>query len=364
MNVTKNLIQEGSKHYQQLLGFAPRRTKLEILDRSNWAHFCDKFDLEKGAEGVFMPRNLTSYILSDSEHASLNLFHEYFGHGLFVEYAKRGRQLEKLEKRLLDEELRKFKGSVVSSESLAEFRETNPAFNLIKKNSQKNTYAYELFAIWTEHYLSRLFGIEGFDKKYNNLPEEIGDGLEEMFKFQRNKGTLAFFYEMGMPRYCHGEKVRVLFEELYDSRAKSADLVIHYGSKKPYSDLDILVVSSEIRDFTNNWLDIYSFTKEQFDYAVSTFDVSVIDPLLKGEFISGDKAYFEQKRKKLIEQPIKQEAIYYNLIRSKQQKILSKQFPESSLERTKGESYARTYLRNALSLKRGNRILEGEYFRR
>ncbi len=351
MKTANDIIQEVSKHYQQLLGFTPRRTKLEIMDKDSWARFCARFNLDSRAGGAFLPRNLTSYIVGDSEHVSLNLFHEYFGHGLFFEYSRRGKQLERLEKRLLRDELRKFRRKGISSESLGEFRETNPTFNLINKIGQSYAGTHEIFAIWTEHYLSNLLGTDGFSKKYKNMLEGARKGLEEMLEFQKTHGILALFYEIGMPRYCSGEKVKVLFEELYGSKAKSADLVIHYGSRKSYSDIDLVVVSPEIRDFTNAWLDVYSFTREQFDYAVSTFDVSVIDPLLKGEFVSGDRKYLEQKKKQLLEQPVKQEAIYYNLIKAKQQKLLSRQFPEGSKERAKGEAYARTYLQNALSLK-------------
>lgn len=110
-------------------------------------------------------------------------------------------------------------------------------------------------------------------------------------------------------------------------------------------------------DIKSDWLDIYSLTSKEFEYSVSMFGVSIIDPILKGELVLGDKQYFEQKRKQLKEQPITQEAIYYNLIKSKEQKILARQFPKNSEGYTIGMSYAETYLRNAIALKQGKRIL-------
>jgi len=59
----------------------------------------------------------------------------------------------------------------------------------------------------------------------------------------------------------------------------------------------------------------------------------------------------------LQEQPITREAIYYNLIKSKEQKVLAKMYPESSRNNIIGKSYAQTYRRNALLLKQGKRLL-------
>jgi len=351
-----DLISQISEHYQQLLSIKPRRTKIQILSAIEWQNFCRKFNLDNSSEGISLSRNLTSYLLANSEFLPLNLFHEYFGHGLFFEYSKQGRFIQKLEKKLIKEEKMNFKNRQFTLEELLKFREKNSSFKLLQK--EKNNPLYEVFAIWTEHYLCELFKMKDkFEQKYKKISGKIKENLEKFIDFQKRQGELALFYEIGMPKYYDSLKIKTLLETIFKEKIKSARLVILYGSKKPYADIDLFVVSNEIKDFKNNWLDIYSLTPAEFEYSVSVFRISVTDPLLTGELVLGDKNYFEQKKKQLQEQPITQEAIYYNLIKSKEQKILAEQFPRNSKEYVIGMSYAETYLKNALALKQGKRKL-------
>ena len=351
-----NLVFEASNHYQRLLSIKLRRTKLCVLKKDDWENLCERLNLYIGSEGIFLSRNLTAYLLGDSKFLHLNLFHEYFGHGLFFEYTKQGKLIEKLEKRLLKEEMKNFKGKQFTWEELLKFREQNPNFKLLQK--LRNDFLYEIFAIWTEYYLSEIFNMKTkFEQKYNQIPKEVKDGLEQLINFQKNYGDLALFYHIGFPKYYDNGRIRNLLKNIFKDKITSAKLVILYGSRKPYSDIDLFVVSDEIKDFKNDWLDIYSLTPKEFEYSVSMFRISVTDPLLTGELIMGDKNYFEQKKRQLQEQPITQEAIYYNLRKSKEQKILAAQFPSNSKEYQIGMSYVQTYLKNALALKQGKKVL-------
>jgi len=359
MNFLSNLINEASQHYQQLLNIKPRRTKLQILPRNEWRDFCERLNLNHKSEGIFLSRSLTSYLLESSEFLPLNLFHEYFGHGLFCEYSKKGKFIEKLERRLAKGERRNFKGRQFTLEELLKFREQNPNFKLLQK--KRNNPLYETFAIWTEYYFSDFFNMKDkFEQKYNQMPKELKDYLEQLIDFKKNYGELALFYSLGFPKYYDVNKIGDLLKNIFKDRINSARLVILYGSRKPYSDIDLFVVSDEIKDFRNDWIDVYALTPDEFEYSVSMFRVSVTDPLLIGELVLGNEDYFEQKRKQLQKQPITQEVIYYNLIKSKEQKIMAKQFPRNSKEYQAGMSYAETYLKNALALRQGKRKLTRE----
>lgn len=354
-----SLVKKASQHYQQILGFEPRRTRFQTATKEEWKKFYKKYNFNHDSEGIFLPRNLTAYLLEDSENLHLNLFHEYFGHGLFCEYSRRGKFLETLERKLEKAEKREFRGKRFFLQELQDFRQQNPIFSILQKERERCLALYETFAIWTEHYLSELYDIEDkFNQKYRELPKETKESLEDLLKFQQNYSELALFYEIGMPKYYDTEKIRNLLEKIFKDELKDTKLVLLYGSRKPYSDIDLFVVSSEIKDFSNGWLDIYSKTPEEFEYVVSVFDVSIINPLLTGELVLGDKRYLEEKREQLREQPITQEAIYYNLINSKQQKILAAEYPKNSKENKVGNSYVKTYLRNALALKQGKRNFE------
>ena len=360
-DLTQEIVQQVSRNYNQIFDFFPKRTKLNLYLRGEWQDFCERFDHPLKSEGIFLPRNLSAHLLADSPFLELNIFHEYFGHGLFCEYNKQGKFLQKLEQRLVKDERRQFKRKKFSKKELREFREKNPNFKLLKKESDNNPYLYETFAVWTEHYLSERLRLKNkFSQKYKEMPKEIQRNLEKMLSFQRNYGELALFYEIGMPKYYNAEKIKNLLERMFkdkEDKFKDARLGLLYGSRKPYSDIDLFVVSDKVKDFTNEWLDIYALRPKQFEYASSVFDVSIADPLLTGELVFGDKKYFEQKRKQLKEQPITQEAIYYNIIKSKEQKNLSYSFPKNSKEYLKGISYTETYMKNALALRQGKRKL-------
>lgn len=354
-----NLILNASQYYQQLLNIKPKRTKLQILSKKEWQQFCQKINLNYTSEGFFLLRNLTAYLLKESKNMHLNLFHEYFGHGLFCEYSKQGKFLEKLEKRLEREEKQKFKGKKFSLQEIQEFRKQNPNFILLQKEKKSNLY--EIFAIWTEHYLSELFEMKDkFNKKYKNIPKEVKDNLEKMLNFQKNYGELVLFYEIGMPKYYDANKIKNLLEQLFKEKTKSMELVLLYGSKKPYSDIDLFIVSKEIENFSNRWLDIYSLNPKEFEYSLSVFCISVTDPILTGEFVLGNREYLEKKKRQLQEQPITKEAIYYNLIKAKEQKIYAESYSNDLEKYSKAMSYAETYLKNALALMQGKRKLTKE----
>ena len=358
--LTNELIHSTNQYYQKILGFYPKRTRLQTYSKQGWNNFCKALNFNHNSEGIFLTRNLTAYILKDSKNLTLNFFHEYFGHGLYCEYSKNGKFLEKLEKRLEKEEKKEFKRKQFSKQELKEFRKENPIFKLLKKERKKSLNLYENFAIWTEKYLSKIFGFEReFDVKYKGLSKEIKENLEKLLNFQKTNGDLALFYELGFPKYYNKKKIKNLATNLFKEDIKDSRLVLLYGSKKPYSDIDLFIVSSnplKTLNHSNPWIDIRSNSLEQFEYNLSVFDISIKDPVLKGELIFGDKKYLEQKRKQLREQPITKEAIYYNLIKSKEQRIYSKTYPQNSISKSRGSSYAETYMKNALNLKQGKRF--------
>ena len=352
-----SLISKATEHYSGFLGFSPKRTKIEMLNQESWNCFCKKYNLNHNSEGIFLTRNLTAYLLENSENLELNLFHEYFGHGLFCEYSKQGKFMEQLEKKTKKEEKIHFKGKSFSLEDLAQFRKQNPLSEILQKNNEKNVATYELFAIWTEKYLSEKLNINQFKKKYSELPKNINGGLNQLVEFQKNYGELALMYEIGMPKYYDQDKIKNLLQQLFKDKVNTIQLALLYGSRKPYSDIDLFIISKEITNFNSDWLDIYALQPEQFEYALSMFDISVTDPLLTGEFILGDNNYLNQKKQQLTRQPITKEAIYYNIIKAKEQKLLARQFPNSSKENSRGESYFHTYLKNTIALRQGKRML-------
>ncbi len=351
------LCEDISSHYEQLLGFSPRRTKLDELTRKQWNETCSEKNLNSNASGAFTSRDLVARVNVESSDFPLNFFHEYFGHGLFYEYAREGRYLEKAEKRLLKDEVKNFRGSSFSPEELGEFRKQNPNFKILERMKKADINFYELFAIWTEKYLASKYGLEDkFEKKYADLPKEAKDILNQMETVRKEKGDLTLFYECGFPRYSTQERVKSLLKEALGEQFEKAKLVMLYGSRKPYSDVDIFLVGDSVNVEPRHYLDIQDYGQKEFEFMVSNFDVAATDAIMSGEFISGDRAYLETIRDRLENGKISKSAIYYNMMRSRQQRIWSDTYPKSSKESSKGGCYAQTYLRNALSLYQGKRL--------
>jgi len=356
--VSQNQIGEIVEHYKKILGVTPRQTKLETILPEEWNNFCLKNNLDVRSEGIFLLRNMTAYVNRGSNTPELNVFHEFFGHGLFCEYAQESRSLTRLERRLMNDEITEFSGRSFSGEDLQKFRKNNPNFNLIQKQRQNNLRLYELFAIWTEYYLSKHLSMsDKFKKKYDSAPKEIKECIEGLLKYQKENGELALFYEFGMPRYPTKERIKKLLENFSEDLLKDVKMVLIYGSRKPYSDIDLFIVSEKTGEFSNNWIDIRAVTPRELDYKLSVFDISFTDPILTGEIIVGNPSELEKERKRLLQQPITQEAVYYNAIHSKEQRIYAEQYPSGSKKHGIGMSYAHTFMKNAIRLSQGKRQL-------
>src|SRR3989344_5651807 len=351
----RDLSERVSQHYSDLLHFQPRRISFELLTREQWITFCRRYGFSKNSEGTFIPRNLTAYLLAETPNLPVNLFHELFGHGLYFEYSEKGQSLQDLELRLMREERRLLRRDF-TMQQLAEVRANSPMLRLIRKN--QNDLLFESFAIWTEEYLSGLFGFQDlFKAKYPDFSKQLGEALDEIRRFQANFGEACLFYELGFPKYRSIDELREIIPKALARDLSDDDFVLVYGSRKPYSDVDIFVVSEEETTAKTTWLDCFWMPHAIHDYKLSVFDVAVTDPLFTGELISGNADELERKRKKVLIQPITNEAIYYNIIYAREQAILADRFPRGTRGYTAGKSYSFTYRRNALALKQGKRLL-------
>ena len=195
-NKLKNLVNQISGQYFNILNIKPEKTNLQILDKKEWNDFCSKYNFDRTKEGILLPRNLTAYLLEDSDYLDLNLFHEYFGHGLYCEYSKIGKSVVELERRLMKEEEEFFRKDF-SFEELKEFRRNNETFKLLQQATEKNLGLYEIFAIWTEHYLSEIQGIGyKFDEKYKEMPLDIKMQLEKILEFQQDYRDTYLFKKL------------------------------------------------------------------------------------------------------------------------------------------------------------------------
>lgn len=326
-------LEEISRYLDSEVGFFPIRTKIAKIPKKNWSDFCLLNGWKLNCHGAFSAKTLTTYIEEGDKFEDLNIIHEFFGHGLFFEYHPLGKFLRKSEQRGNGE---------------------------IKRYlHEKSECLSELFAIWCELYYGTLNGLEEeFKKKYSfDNRSEIKENLCELEKVRNRFGLFGMFAMLGFPKYYDGAKIKTLMEKIYGKeKIESSKLGILYGSKRPYSDIDLFIISGDIKDFDNEWLDIFSKTPDEFEKNLKLFAISLRDPLLKGELIFGNQEYFNWAKSKWLNQPITDEAIRFNAQKHSEMKRRMKEFPEDSKSYAITQKYAETYLQNALSLKLGRRF--------
>ena len=354
----RTLLDSSNQFYRDLLGYIPEQTSLQQIPETEWNVFAQTRGLNPNSSGIYLPRNQTAVI---QEENLLSLFHEYFGHGLYCEQNLTGRKLVDLERKLLEEEKQEFSNSRFTLKDVQRFRQQNQKFQELENFRRQNLGRYELFAIWTEYLLSGEHNLrDEFGRKYDSLIREEKEAVDSVIGFSEQYGDLATMYAQGMARRATPERVRRLLEDVCKPKLNSIKLGILFGSKEEFSDIDIYLVSDEIEPFSSDWIDTRIHNQKRFEEGIRNFDVRIIDPLFSGEFIFGNRNYFEQQKQILREQPIIEESIQYNLQKSKDYRDLQKGDLELCDQAENPLSYAETYLANALALRQGKRLFSKE----
>ncbi len=101
----QDFVVASNQFYMDLLGYEPEKTSLQQVPKSRWNEFSQARGLNPNSSGIYLPRNQAAIV---QEGNPLVLFHEYFGHGLYCEQNQAGIRLVDLEKKLLDEEIKRF----------------------------------------------------------------------------------------------------------------------------------------------------------------------------------------------------------------------------------------------------------------
>jgi len=354
INEIKN---DSNEIYLNLLGYSIKESSLKNLNSNDWNEFCLSYNLNKNSKGIYLPRNSTAVIPKNN---SLSLFHEYFGHGLFCERSLVGKELVNLEKKLTEEEKNNFNGDEFSKEDLENFRRENETFNYLQNFKNQNLGIYEGFAVFSEYFLSNNFGLENlFEQKYEKLNGEFRKYFDEVISFNEKFGNLATFYGFGLERVTTPERVRKLLEEVYGDKINDIEFAVLYGSKKGFSDIDVFNVGN-LENIENEWLDLRNYSKEEFEKKLNLLDVEITDPLFSGEIIFGNKNYFENCKNKILDSEISREAIKHNFCKSDEQLNLALQLEKNNPLRNNGLLYSIIYMKNALALREGKKLLTKE----
>ena len=339
------LLQDASSFVYSEFNLQLHNSQLKPYSSEDWGQFCRINGFEANSEGLFVPNSFSAYVRTDSPFLTSNIFHELFGHGLFVEHSQIGKKLTEIIQAEGDEK----------SFMLGEINPNEQHFGITKQNIQN----YEGFAVWLEALLCKETNNSNiWQSKKDNLPNDYISLFDYFQDAETKLSRFGFMSQLGFPKFYDNNKVLDVVKRLYASKFNNIDFVVLYGSQKPEKDIDLFIVSNNAStSYFNGWLDIYELNRAEFNRLSDNLDISTTDPLFTGELIYGDSNFFEKLKQKIKDQPITQEAINHNFSEAEKQKKYLSYFSEIDKRRDDCLSYIDSFFQNAEQLKLGNKHL-------
>ena len=282
---------------------------------------------------MYVPTAKRAYVRDDSSNFISNVFHEYFGHGLYCEHSLIGQPL------------------CTMNPDEGQHYMYEPQQQGIAPHHIAN---YEGFATWLEDILCTETGYGNiWKKKKEGLPVFYQQVHELFCQAEESLTRFGLMAQLQFPKYYTASDLVPVVKKLYRDSFSNIDMVLLYGSKKPYSDIDLFVVSDKpSRNYFNGWLDVYELNREEFNYLTKNFDISVTEPLLKGELVYGSQSQLKLAKRQLCTQVITTDAIGHNRKMAEEQAKFAAMCTDERLKKI-GESYAKSYGQVASKLESG-----------
>lgn len=340
-----SLLLDASSFIQSEFNLRLKQSQLKPYSPNNWQDFCQVNGFDVDSEGLYVPASYSAYVRTNSPVLVSNVFHEFYGHGLFVEHSKIGKKLVEIIKTGDDEK----------SFLFDEINSQEQPLGLCKTNIGN----YEGFAVWLEALLCE--ATEN-SKIWQSKRERLPDDFISLFEFfqdaEQRLSRFGFMSQLGFPKFYDDDKVLMVVRKLYGPVFDNVDFIVLYGSQKPESDIDLFVVSNNpSTNYFNGWLDVYELNREEFNQLSTNLDIGVTDPLFTGRLIYGDINSFERLKQQIQNQSITQEAITHNLAEAEKQRDALQHFSETDKRRKDCLSYIDSFSQNAGQLSLGNKPL-------
>ncbi len=345
MTTLDSLLQDVSSFVVSEFGFNIEKSKLKPYSPENWQKFCQVNNFDVNSSGIYIPTSYSAYVRTDSLFLTSNIFHELYGHGLFVEHSQIGKQLVEIIQNKGDEK----------SFMISEVNPQEQVFGIAKYN----IHNYEGFAIWLEALLCEETGNA---KVWNVKKDGLRDNYAQLFEFfqdaEQKLSRFGLISQMGFPKYYNESKILEVIRKFYGSNFDNVDFVVLYGSQKPESDIDLCIVSSNpSNQYFNGWLDIAELNIEDFKQRLDNLDIALTDAMFSGKLIHGDENTFNQYKQKIINQPISKEMIEYNKRKANLQKEYLTSYQDDDRMKKLCLSYIDSFSQNAEQLSLGNKPL-------
>lgn len=346
MQSIDSLLLEASSFVQSEFNLQLEQSQLKPYSQENWQQFCQVNAFEQSAGGLFIPQSLSAYVNAESSFLIPNVFHEYFGHGLFCEHSQLGKKLVKIVQNNGDEN--NFLQGYIDPQI--------QPLGLCKQNIGN----YEGFAVWLESLLCNTLGEQKiWETKKANIPKFYQELHKHFQDAEQKLSRFGFISQLGFPKHYSEETIINVLKHFYRTdKFSNIDFVILYGSQKPESDIDLCVISTNpSTQYFNGWLDLTELNRDDFQQRLQHLDIALTDAMFSGKLIYGDKNHFYQLRQEILNTTITKEAIAYNFAKSQSQRDYLPHYEYNLRMKNLCLSYIESFSQNAQQLQRGNKLL-------
>ncbi len=134
-------------------------------------------------------------------------------------------------------------------------------------------------------------------------------------------------------------------------------MVLHFGSGKHFSDIDLFVASNDIPSIYDYWIDVRAYNLEEIEKGIRVLNPMITDPFIVGSLINGNEKYLKDTKRKIVNQPITEKAINFSLQEYEIEKNRSRDESLGKHLQDKNLRSVQTFLTNALALRNGDKVL-------
>src|SRR5687767_6575571 len=94
-NSTDERIRHASTFVFHEFNLRIQQSQIRLYSPTQWETFCRVNRFNAAAEGLYVPSSHKAYVRTRTPLLHSNIFHEYFGHGLFCEHSVIGKEITK-----------------------------------------------------------------------------------------------------------------------------------------------------------------------------------------------------------------------------------------------------------------------------
>jgi len=193
-NDLEQLISEASSFIQSEFQLKLNKSTLKVYPKEAWQRFYHQNKFETTADGLYVPYSYTAYTHFDSPTLVSDIFHELFGHGLFIEHSSIGKKLREIIQNNQNE--KKFL-----------FEKINPLEQPLGLCTQ-NIGNYEGFAVWLEALLCKeTNNSEVWKLKKDRLSQDYRILYDSFQEAERALTRFGFMSQLGFPKHYDNQRI-------------------------------------------------------------------------------------------------------------------------------------------------------------